>query len=251
LFSNASVRFYSNQWFLSAARLFVERAEAASPGWKLAACVEEVAAICRRLDGIPLAIELAAARVRMLSAGQIAVRLEDAFSLLSGGSRTALPRHQTLHACIDWSYNLLSEVEQTLLQHLSIFAGGWTLEAAEAVAAGAAGPAAVLDLLGQLVDRSLVIVEQTEDQAVRYRLLETIRQYAQAKLADTGREAAVRDRHLAYFLALAERIEPELRSLGKHVRLNQMAKELGNLRLALAYSLQTDPQLEPRMPALQ
>src|SRR5205823_997224 len=138
--------------------------------------VDAVAQICRGLDGIPLAIELAAARVRLLSVEQIAMRLDDRFRLLTGGSRTALPRQQTLRAAIDWSYDLLSEPERAVLRRLSVFADGWTLEAAESVAAGhSIGDGQVLDLLTALVEKSLVLYE---DEARRYRMLETVRQYA-------------------------------------------------------------------------
>src|SRR5262249_41289423 len=136
-----------------------------------------VAQICQRLDGIPLALELAAARVKLLTVDQIAERLDDRFRLLTGGSRTALPRHQTLRAAIDWSYDLLAEPERTLLRRLSVFAGGWTLEAAEAVCADENLAAdAVLELLAHLVDKSLVLVEESGEGEVRYRLLETMRQ---------------------------------------------------------------------------
>ena len=146
-----------------AVRLFVERARAVEPGFELtAANADAVAQICRRLDGIPLAIELAAARVRSLPPAQIAARLDDRFRLLTGGSRTALPRHRTLRAAIDWSFDLLPEAEQALLPRLSVFAGAFSLEAAEAVASGDPVQADdVLDLLGRLVDKSLLVAEPT------------------------------------------------------------------------------------------
>jgi non-specific serine/threonine protein kinase len=170
-----------------AVRLFVDRARAALPGFAVTdQSAPALAEICRRLDGIPLAIELAAARVRVFSVEQIAARLDDRFRLLTAGQRTAMPRRRTLRATVDWSYALLSEPERALLRRLSVFAGGWAFEAAEAVAAGdGIHPYAVLDLLAQLVDKSLVIAEELRG-AVRYRLLETIRQYARDRLPEAG-----------------------------------------------------------------
>jgi predicted ATPase len=178
-----------------------------------------VAQICARLDGIPLAIELAAARIGYLSPFQIAERLSDRFHLLASGSRTALPRHQALRSTIDWSYDLLPPAEQRLFDRLSVFAGGWTLEAAETVCANAAaarGAAAdagsplaadVFELLGHLVDKSLVSVELGLGGERHYRLLDTLRQYAAERLQAAADAEAVRDRHAAYFGALAEAAE--------------------------------------------
>src|SRR6202022_3582984 len=167
--------------------------------------------ICRRLDGVPLALELAAARVRVLSIAQVASRLDDRFRLLTGGGRTAVPRQQTLRAAIDWSYDLLSEPERVLLRRLSVFAGGWTLDAAEQVCTdvGQDGiwPNDVLDLLAQLVNKSLVTRDEREES--RYRMLETIRQYARDKLLESGEGDRVRDGHLAYFTRLVEEVEPK------------------------------------------
>ena len=174
-----------------AARLFVERAQTISPSFALTeANVQLVARICQRLDGIPLAIELAAVRIRMLSIEQIAVRLDQTFRLLTGGSRSVLPRHQTLKALIDWSYNLLSEEESALMLRLSVFAGGWTLEAAEEVCADRKDlyqaipslllPERIMDLLGQLIDKSLIQIEEEKAEDPRYRMLETVRQYSRA-----------------------------------------------------------------------
>jgi predicted ATPase len=190
-----------------AIQLFVERAEMARPGFRMAGAEDAmaVARICHRLDGIPLAIELAAARVGALRVGQIASRLNDRFHLLTGGSRTALPRQQTLRALIDWSYDLLEEEEQALLCQLSVFAGGWTLEAAEAVTASAApivpsDTRDTLDLLVSLLDKSLVLSEEGEGEGeIRYRMLETIREYAREKLRESGTESILRSRHRAYF----------------------------------------------------
>lgn len=245
-------------------RLFVERARTGQPSFTLTETnAPVVARICQRLDGIPLAIELAAARVRVLTVEQIAARLDDAFRLLTGGSRTVLSRHQTLRALIDWSYNLLSPDERALFTSLSVFAGGFTLESAENVCAdlgtglrvntGDAAPSAttgldpdaVLDLLTQLVDKSLVIpIEGTAaapepgtGAETRYRMLETIRQYARDKLHDLGSGMVVRDRHLAYFLLLAEEAEPYLRRGSQVAWLDRLDVELDNIRLALEWSL--------------
>lgn len=218
-------------------RLFVERAQAVQPNFKLtAANAPMVAQICSRLDGIPLAIELASARVKALAVEQIAARLDDRFRLLSGGSRTALPRHQTLQALIDWSYDLLSEAERALLNRLSVFAGGWTLDAAEAVCAGEAIPAAdVLDLLSRLVDKSLVLVEERNGEA-RYRMLDTIQQYAREKALQSGDAARVRERHLDFFVTMAEEAEAHLRSAAQLTWLNRLEAEAHNLRAALGWS---------------
>jgi non-specific serine/threonine protein kinase len=238
-----------------AVRLFAERAQTSSPGFSLSeANAALMARVCQRLDGIPLAIELAAARVRLLSMEQIASRLEADFHLLTGGSRTALPRHRTLQALIDWSYNLLGEKERRLLLRLSVFSGGWTLEAAEQVCADQTGGwlagDEIVDLLGQLVDKSLVVMaadassDAPRDQP-RYRMLETIRQYAYEKMVDSqtaedGELASVRQRHLDYFLALAQQAEPHLRGKGQRVWLERLDAELDNLRLALEWARSND-----------
>ena len=170
-----------------------------------------VAQICRRLDGIPLAIELAAARIKVLSVEEIAARLDDRFSLLTAGSRTAVPRHQTLRATIDWSHDLLTEPERVLFRRLAVFAGGFTLEAAESVCSPGMKRNDILDLLGRLVDKSLVVVEQVSDSGeTRYRLLETIRQYALEKLAGSGEARETRDEHLEFFVQMAEQAEPNM-----------------------------------------
>jgi len=188
-----------------AMRLFLDRAASTAPRFALTpANAPSVVQICQRLDGIPLALELAAARLRMLSVEQLAARLDDAFRLLTGGSRTALPRHQTLQALIDWSYDLLPPSEQTLLRRVAVFAGGWTLEAAESVCAGdGLEQASVADLLGRLIDKSLVLVSETAGVA-RYQLMETVRQYAQAKLAASGEADEVRRRQAEHYAAWAE-----------------------------------------------
>jgi predicted ATPase/class 3 adenylate cyclase len=219
------------------ARLFIERAAQALPTFKVTNTVSPaVAQICRRLDGIPLAIELAAARVKVLSLEQIAERLDDRFRLLTGGSRTALPRQQTLRALIDWSYQLLSEQERLLFRRLAVFVGGWTLKAAEAVC-GVAGiePFDILDLLTHLVDKSLVIVENTGKES-RYRRLETIRQYAREKLFETEEAAQMRDWHLNYFRTLAEKAEIEILNANQVAWLNRLDVEFDNIRAALEWS---------------
>ena len=231
-----------------AVRLFVDRAGAALPSFALTAQnASAVAGVCHRLDGIPLALELAAARVRGLSAEQIGARLDQRFRLLTGGSRTALPRQQTLAAAVGWSYDLLDPPERALLDRLAVFAGGFALEAAEAVCAGD-GLAAedVLELLLRLVDKSLVQAEEDAAGADRYRLLETIRQYARERLAASGLADAVYARHAAYYLALAEQSsapgwDPEV----VH-RYAQLEREADNLRAALRWSAEsgeTEPAL--------
>jgi non-specific serine/threonine protein kinase len=189
-----------------AVRLFCDRARAARPGFALSEQnAGAVAQICRQLDGIPLAIELAAARVKLLTAEQIASRLDDRFRLLTAGDRTALPRHRTLQGLIDWSYDFLPAEEQALFRRLAVFAGGFTLEAAEGVCAGGTiAEHAVLALLSQLVDKSLVLVDDQGGES-RYRLLETIRQYGADRLAEAGEAEAVRNRHRDWYVGFVER----------------------------------------------
>ena len=227
-----------------AIRLFLERAEAASPGFTLTSANASAAAlICQRLDGIPLAIELAAARVKLLQVEEIAKRLEDRFRLLTGGSRAALPRYQTLRASIDWSYELLSPSERILLQRLSVFGGSWTLGAAEAACSGEGiVTGEVLDLQGQLVDKSLVAVEAQAGLETRYRMLETIRQYAQEKLVERGEAGRARQRHLQYYLELTEKVGSRLRGSEQGQLLDMLEAELDNIRLALEWSLESQEQ---------
>jgi len=193
-----------------------------------------IAQICHRLDGIALAIELVSSRVKMLKVEQIAARLDDAFRLLTGGSRTALPRQQTLRALIDWSYNLLTEEERTVLRCLSVFVGGWTLKGVEAVC----NNPNILDLLTHLVDKSLVAVDLEHGDEPRCFLLETIRQYAREKLAELYETGPIRDRHLSYFLALAEQAEPEVRGPEQLIWFDRLELELDNFRAALEWSLE-------------
>src|SRR5947209_6625824 len=197
---------------------------------------DAVADICRRLDGIPLAIELAAARVNVLTPAQILDRLGDQFRLLTGGDRTAVPRQQTLRAAVDWSHELLSKDERTLLRRLAVFSGGWTLEAAEAVTAGdGLDGLDVLDLLDHLVARNLVVVEE-QDGAARYRLLGSIRQYAQEKLVDAGEVVEYRRRHLEFFSELVRRAESELTGPDQAAWLARVATEYDNVRAALDWA---------------
>ncbi len=217
-----------------AVRLFVERARAVQPGFALdARNAAAVAAVCSRLDGIPLALELAAARLRALPVEAVAARLADRFRLLSSGERTALPRQQTLRAMVDWSHDLLSDTERTLLRRLGVFAGGWTLPTAEAVVADDALPAAAVeDALAQLVDKSLVVAEPG---AGRYRLLETIRAYALERLQAAGETAALRERHLAEFLALAREAGPQLWGAQQGEWVRRLDRERENLLAAHAF----------------
>ena len=207
-----------------------------------------MARVCRRLEGIPLAIELAAARTATLSVEQIEERLEDSLKLLTTGFRSADPRHRTLRATLDWSYALLSEAERVLFRRLSVFAGGWTLEAAEAVGSGdGVGEGEVLDLLSRLVDKSLVALEEGEhDGALRYTMLEPVRQYARQKLRESGEEDAVQGRHAGFFLALAEEAEPEMSGPEQEAWLKRLEREHANLRGALAWALDPADSREPR-----
>ena len=220
-----------------AVALFVERAR--QQGVSLLVDEETgplVVSICRRLDGMPLAIELAAARLRSLSLAGLHDRLDQRFRLLTGGSRTALPRQQTLRATVDWSYSLLNRAEQLLLGRLSVFAGSFDLDAAEAVC-GTGGIAAfdLADLLGSLVDKSLVVAEPAGS-ALRYRLLETIRQYTAERLADADEAAAVEPAHCGHFLALAEASAPHLTGPDQGRWFARLATDQANLRRAADYA---------------
>ena len=216
-------------------RLFIERANTVLPEYTLTQTnAPNIARICQRLDGIALAIELAASRVKVLKVEQIAARLDDAFRLLTGGSRTALPRQQTLRGTIDWSYNLLSDEERTLLRRLSVFIGGWTLEAAEAVCEDSNA----LDLLTRLVDKSLVVIDREQGSEARYSLLETIRQYAREKLNDSGEGEQIRARHLDYFLKLVQHEEHKIYDAGQAEWMQKLEYEHENLNAVLEWSLQ-------------
>lgn len=221
-------------------RLFTERAAMSRPGFVVTpASAPAVVEVCQRLDGIPLAIELAAARCRLLSPAQIATQLSDRFALLTGGRHSALPRQRTLEASVEWSHNLLAEDERILLRRLSVFAGGWTLEAAEAVCAGEGLDSwRVLDALAGLADKSMVVVDD-DGEAVRYRMLETIRHYARQRLADSGEAPAVRDHHLTYFVARAEGAENVLRGPEMLAELARWEREIDNLRAADDWSVES------------
>ncbi|MFF7529577.1 BTAD domain-containing putative transcriptional regulator [Streptomyces bobili] len=212
----------------AALRLLAERGAAARPGFRIDDDPEACAEICRRLDGLPLAIELAAARLRVLTPRQIADRLDDRFRLLTSGSRTVLPRQQTLRAVVDWSWDLLDEDERDVLRHLSVFARGCDLAAAEAVC----GPAA-LDALGSLVDKSLVVAAPAPDGRMRYRLLETVAEYAAARLDESGSRPRAERAHLTYYRELARTTEPSLRGRGQRAAIDRLQLEYENLRTAL------------------
>ncbi len=225
--------------------LFEERARAANPNFALTeANAASVTQICARLDGIPLAIELAAARTRLFSVEQIASRLDDRFRLLVGGSRTALPRQQTLRALIDWSYDLLSWEEQGLLRSAAVFVGGWNLQALEAVSDN---PDAI-DHLEQLINKSLVIARESGSE-MRYFMLETIRQYAREKLFDAKEVAARRDRHFTYFLDLSEKMWEAFLSYNFLPMVGSANDEADNVRAALQWGLENHPEENVRMAA--
>ncbi|MFE2051399.1 BTAD domain-containing putative transcriptional regulator [Streptomyces sp. NPDC059459] len=219
----------------AALRLLADRGAAARPGFRTDSDAETAAAcaeICRRLDGLPLAIELAAARLRMLTPRQIADRLDDRFRLLTSGSRTVLPRQQTLRAVVDWSWDLLDEEERDVLRRLSVFAGGCDLAAAEAVC----GPAA-LDALGSLVDKSLVVAAPSAGDGMRYRLLETVAEYAGERLDETGGRTAAERAHLTYYRELARTTDPLLRGPRQLAAIERLEREYENLRTALRHAV--------------
>jgi predicted ATPase/DNA-binding SARP family transcriptional activator len=217
-----------------AVRLFADRTAAVRPGFTIdEQTAGPVARICRALDGIPLAIELAAARARSLTIDQVADRLDDRFALLSVGNRAALPQHQTLRAIVDWSWELLGDAERTVLRRLSVFSGGATPEGAERVCSLGGAPGAIIDVIASLVDKSLVVAEGQRE--VRYRLLETMRAYAADRLAEAGEADRAAAAHARYCLDLAERAEPKLRSADQIVWLERLAAEHDNCSAALRY----------------
>ncbi len=220
-------------------RLFLDRARSRLPDFGLTPHnARAVATICRELDGIPLAIELSTARMGALAVEQVAERLEDSLGLLTGGNRTAEPRQRTLRATLDWSHDLLSGPERTLFGRLSVFAGGFTLEAAEAVGAGGGiGEGEVLDLLSRLVDKSLVLAGGGA-KPPRYTMLEPVRQYGEERLAAGGGADDVRRRHASWFFGLAQEVEPWLRGARQEAWLERLESEYGNLRAALAWALE-------------
>ena len=213
--------------------LFVERAKSLQPSFRLSdRDAALVAAICQRLDGIPLALELAAARVRALSIEEIAARVTDRFRLLTGGDRTAQPRQQTLRAMIDWSYDLLTEKERVVFRRLAVFVGGWTLEAAESVVSwGDVEASLVLDMLADLIEKSLVVI----DAGGRYSLLETVRQYADERLTHAGEGDVARARHLGFYVSLAEAARPHFDGPGEATWVTRIDLERENLLAAHAW----------------
>ena len=222
-----------------AARLFVDRAEAVKPDFALTeGNWLAVAQVCHRLDGMPLALELAAARARALSVEQISERLDDSFRLLTGGGRSALAHQRTLRTAMDWSHELLSEEEQIAFRRLSVFAGGWTLEAAETVCAGEGiEEGEVMNLLASLVDKSLVLVTEQRDGEARYRLLQTVRQYGREKLEESREAGEVQRRHAAWFLALAEVAGPLMMGREQVGWLDRTWPEQYNFRAAMRFFL--------------
>ena len=223
-----------------AVRLFVERARLISPEFNLTSeNAHAVVEICRRLDGLPLAIELASARANVLTIQEISARLDDRFGLLTSGRRAGIDsRHQTLRAAIDWSYTLLSPEEQVLLRRLAVFSSGCALEAAVAICAQAGeGSQPALELLSSLVDKSLIIAETSGRAQARYRMLETIHEYAREKLGEAGEVRQMRDRHLDYFLARSEEAAPKLNDAYQQLWVNWLEGEHDNLRAALSWAL--------------
>ncbi len=226
-----------------AIRLFVERARAISPDFKLTPDnVGSTVETCRRLDGLPLALELASARVNVLTVQEIAERLDDRFNLLISTQRTGYePRHATLRAAIDWSYALLTVEEQALLRRMAVFEAGCSLGTAESVCSGEDIAAQdILDLISSLVSKSLVVAETVWRTQARYRLLETIREYALEKLEAAGEMSQLRDRHLDHYLARSEEAAPELGDANQQLWLNWLEGELENLRASLAWALESD-----------
>src|SRR5881296_334727 len=237
--SNQDVTSFDKLGESPSVRLFVERARSIIPDFQLTGRnAPAIAKICCRLDGIPLAIELAAARVKTISAEEIALRLNDRFRLLTGGSRTALPRHQTLRAAIDWSYHLLGGLEGVLFRRLSLFHGSFSLEAAESICEGPDLQSAdVLDSVSRLVDKSLLILEQSEG-TPRYRMLETIREYAFERLRDSGEVTAVQTRFLNFFLKLGQTADEELSGPAQGEWLGRLDAEQENFRTALTWNVE-------------
>ncbi|MEA2627943.1 MAG: hypothetical protein QOJ10_403 [Chloroflexota bacterium] len=234
-----------------AVRLYIDRAQMSRAGFYVdsAEATAAVAQICARLEGMPLAIELAASLTRMMAPEEILERLRDRFRLLTGGSRSALPRHQTLRKAVDWSYGLLSPGEKTLLARLSVFAGGFDFAAAEAVAQDeAVDPGGVLQVLSRLVDKSLVSAETAGSTGTRYRMLDTIREYAMEKLQEGG-EAVARRLHAKYYVAYCGRASKELRGTDPLPWLARLDEEQPNIRLALGWTMIDQPDDALRLAA--
>jgi len=230
---------FGNLSQFEAVQLFIERANLVQPHFKLTGDnAQAIAQICQQLDGNPLAIELAAARVKIMSVDQISTRLNDRFQLLTGGARTAFPRQQTLRATIDWSYNLLLPTEQELLQRLSVFVGGFTLEAVELVRPEKESDLETFELVTSLVDKSLINMYEAAGEA-RYRMFETTRQYALGKLREAGGEESATNNHLGYFLQLAEKAQPQLIGPDQTEWLNRLEREHDNFRSALRWCMES------------
>jgi predicted ATPase/class 3 adenylate cyclase len=232
-----------------AVQLFIDRARAVRPDFDITPDnALALAEVVRRLDGIPLALELAAARLRMMSVEQIAARLNNRFRLLTGGRRTALPRQQTLQALIDWSWNLLDEQEQVLLRRLSVFSGGWTLEAAQAVTSDDhLDEFDILDLLDQLINKSLVNVEHLPKGNVRYAMLESIRQYARDRLFEAGEGETLRDRHAEYFSEFGEHMAEVLEGPDMLDWLDLFLRDMDNAKTAREWAVESRLDLALRM----
>ena len=227
-------------------QLFLDRAALALSTFQLTSeNAPFIVEICRRVDGIPLAIELTAARVNILSVAEISIQLQKSFSIVVSDHRTTLSRHQTLQASLDWSWSLLTDSEQVFLRQLSVFAGGWTLQSAELVCDGD-----TLSLTSALVQKSLIRVDQAAGRETRYHFHEMVRQYAHAKLLETGEADTIRDRHLAYFVKLVEQAEPELYRSNQVLWFNRLDDERDNLRLALEWALEADVEAGLRIASI-
>jgi predicted ATPase/DNA-binding SARP family transcriptional activator len=221
--------------------LFTNRSSAAQPAFRLTEDnAGSVVEICRRVEGIPLAIELAAGRARMMTPAEILARLQESFGVLAGGSRSADARHETLKAAMDWSYWLLNVEEQRLFRQLAVFTGGFTLEAAESVGGGASA-GGVLELVAQLVDKSLVTPQEAEDRTTRYSVLETVREYARARLMEHGELEAAQGRHAAYFAQLVEVVHTRITGPERNKWLQTLGADVDNLRSVFEISI-VDPQ---------
>ena len=248
--SPLEVQSADNSFESEAIKLFCDRARAVAPGFELTdQNTLAVLSVCQQLDGMPLALELAAARLRTLSVEELAAGLDQRFELLTGGSRDSLPRHRTLRALVDWSYDLLNEAERTLFQNLSVFSGGWTLDAARAISETT--PGATLDLLGQLVDKSLVQTEPQSDGTLRYRMLETLRQYAAEQLQKTGQTEEVQRRHALLFAdAIVRRWGPFWFGEHTEIRLASIERDYENFRTSLRWLVsQRDTRAAERLAA--
>jgi predicted ATPase/class 3 adenylate cyclase len=221
-----------------AVRLFMARGKAVLPSFHVTPeNATHILSICQRLDGIPLALELAAARLNVLSTEQLAARLDNTFRLLVGGARTAVPRQQTLRATIDWSFQLINEKERQLLRRLAVFVGGFSLNGAEAVCAGdGLEEVEILDLLTSLVNKSMVITDRVQGTKTRYHLLETVRQYAREKLFDAGESEALRNRHLDYYVSFVDQAVPQIHGVGRLMWTAYLKAEHANIREALEWA---------------